>query len=174
MGTGPVVSPHTDTEGETVHRNAVAVQEALRALGATGEVRELEDSARTAAEAAAALGCPVGAIANSLVFLADGVPVLVLTSGGHRVDVVHTAHALGVGDLVRPDAAQVRAATGQPIGGVSPVGHPTRLRTVVDVELERFDVVWAAAGTPHTVFPTTFAELLRLCGAQPVTVQPSP
>lgn len=156
-----------------MHRNAVVVQEALRARGASGEVRELEDSARTAVEAAAALGCPVGAIANSLVFLADGDPVLVLTSGGHRVDVAHTARALGVGELTRPDAAQVRAATGQPIGGVSPVGHPAPLRTVVDAELARFDVVWAAAGTPHAVFPTTFAELLRLCGAEPVTVEPS-
>lgn len=162
------------TEGETVHRNAVVVQEALRARGAAGEVVELADSARTAAEAAAALGCPVGAIANSLLLLADGVPVLVLTSGGHRVDLDHTARQLGAAALHRPDAAQVRAATGQPIGGVSPVGHPAPVRTVVDTDLAGFDVVWAAAGTPHTVFPTTFSELLRLCAADPVTVQPAP
>jgi prolyl-tRNA editing enzyme YbaK/EbsC (Cys-tRNA(Pro) deacylase) len=155
-----------------VHRNAEVVSEALRAAGAGGEVVELTTPVRTAAAAAAALGCPVGAIANSLVLLADGEPVLVLTSGGHRVDLRRTAAALGVRELVRPGAAEVRAATGQPIGGVSPVGHPTHLRTVVDVDLLRHDVVWAAAGTPRAVFPTTYAELLRLCDAEPVTVQP--
>lgn len=155
-----------------MHRNAEIVSDALHAAGAGGEVVELTASARTAADAAGALGCSVGAIANSLVFLADGDPVLVLTSGGHRVDPKHTAAALGVGELTRPDAATVRAATGQPIGGVSPVGHPHHLRTVIDVDLLRYDVVWAAAGTPHTVFPTTYAELLRICAAEPVTVRP--
>ncbi|MEW1959500.1 YbaK/EbsC family protein [Kineococcus sp. NPDC059986] len=153
-----------------MHRNAVAVARALREAGSAGEVVELAASARTAAQAAQALGCPVGAIANSLVFLADGEPVLVLTSGAHRVDVDATAAALGARELVRPKAPAVRAATGQPIGGVSPVGHPRRLRTVIDVDLLRYDVVWAAAGTPHTVFPTTFAELVRLCAAEPARV----
>ncbi|WP_432543719.1 YbaK/EbsC family protein [Kineococcus sp. SYSU DK002] len=153
-----------------MHRNAVVVAQALREAGADGEVVELDSSARTAAQAADALGCPVGAIANSLVFLADGEPVLVLTSGGHRVDVATTAAALGARELTRPKAPAVRAATGQPIGGVSPVGHPRHLRTVIDVDLLRHDVVWAAAGTPHAVFPTTFAELVRICDAEPVRV----
>lgn len=153
-----------------MHRNAVVVAQALREAGVRGEVVELTSSARTAAQAAAVLGCPVGAVANSLVFLADGEPVLVLTSGGHRVDVAATAAALGAGDLTRPKAPAVRAATGQPIGGVSPVGHPRRLRTLIDVDLLRHDVVWAAAGTPHTVFPTTFAELVRICDAEPARV----
>ncbi|MCI2237514.1 YbaK/EbsC family protein [Paenibacillus sp. TRM 82003] len=155
-----------------MHRNATAVAEHLRAAGCAGEVRELPVPARTAAEAAAALGCPVGAIANSLVFLADGEPVLVLTSGAHRVDPVHTAARLGAAELTRPGAAEVRAVTGQPIGGVAPVGHPVPLRTVVDSALAGHDVVWAAAGTPNAVFPTTFEELLRVCGAEPVTVVP--
>ncbi|ABS02252.1 prolyl-tRNA editing enzyme YbaK/EbsC (Cys-tRNA(Pro) deacylase) [Kineococcus radiotolerans] len=155
-----------------MHRNAEVVSEALRAAGAEPEVVELTAPARTAAEAAGALGCPVGAIASSLLFLADGDPVLVLTSGAHRVDPEHTAAVLGARELTRPGAAAVRAATGQPIGGVAPVGHPTHLRTVVDVDLLRYDVVWAAAGTPRTVFPTTYAELLRICDAEPVTVQP--
>jgi prolyl-tRNA editing enzyme YbaK/EbsC (Cys-tRNA(Pro) deacylase) len=153
-----------------VHRNAVVVAKALREAGAEGEVVELSTSARTAAAAAQALGCPVGAIANSLVFLADGEPVLVLTSGSHRVDPDRAAAALGATELTRPKAPAVRAATGQPIGGVSPVGHPRHLRTVIDVDLLRYDVVWAAAGTPHTVFPTTYAELVRICDARPVTV----
>ncbi|WP_432487216.1 YbaK/EbsC family protein [Kineococcus sp. SYSU DK018] len=155
-----------------MHRNTAAVAAALRAAGCAGEVRELSVPARTAAEAAEALSCPVGAIASSLVFLADGEPVLVLTSGAHRVDTAHTAAQLGVADLTRPGAAEVRAATGQPIGGVAPVGHPAPLRTVVDVALAGFDVVWAAAGTPHAVFPTTFTELLRICDAEPVAVVP--
>nr|WP_246314786.1 YbaK/EbsC family protein [Kineococcus aurantiacus] len=142
----------------------------MREAGARGEVVELTSPARTAAQAAEVLGCPVGAIANSLVFLADDEPVLVLTSGEHRVDVTATAAALGARELTRPRAPVVRAATGQPVGGVSPVGHPQHLRTVIDVDLLRYDVVWAAAGTPHAVFPTTFAELVRMCDAEPVRV----
>lgn len=153
-----------------MHRNAVVVAAALREAGAEGEVVELQTSARTASAAAEVLGCPVGAIANSLVFLADGEPVLVLTSGSHRVDTARTAAALGAGELTRPRAPAVRAATGQPVGGVSPVGHPRHLRTVIDVDLLRYDVVWAAAGTPHAVFPTTFAELVRICDAEPATL----
>ena len=135
---------------------------------AHGQVRELAESARTAAEAASALGCDIGAIANSLIFMADGSPVLILTSGGHRVDTASVAARLGVGALRRATPEQVRAATGQPIGGVAPVGHPQPVRTLVDVALEPYPVVWAAGGTPHTVFPTTYAELLRICEAEPV------
>ena len=138
----------------SLHRHAVRVQEALVAAGSLAEVRQLTDSARTAAEAAEALGVEIGAIVNSLVFRAeatDGVgepaPLLVLTSGAHRVDVEHLGGALDV-RLRRADADFVRAATGQPIGGVAPVGHPRRVRTVVDRALAAHPVVWAAAGIP--------------------------
>lgn len=136
----------------------------LREMGAAGEVRETDGSARTAADAAAALGCEVGAIASSLVFLAGEEPVLVMTSGAHRVDPVLTGALLGVGALGRADADTVREATGYAIGGVAPIGHPAPLRTLVDVALAGYDVVWAAAGHPRAVFPTTYAELLRLTG----------
>ena len=153
-----------------MHPNTTAVAAALAEAGATGHVRELTESARTAAEAASALGCERGAIANSLVFTADGEPVLILTSGGHRVDTGHVAGQLGVGALRRATPEQVRAATGQPIGGVAPVGHPRPVRTLVDIALAAHPVVWAAGGTPHTVFHTSYPELLRVCAAEPVTV----
>ena len=154
-----------------LHANSSAVAAALDAAGAHGQVRTLSESARTAVEAAAALGVPVGAIASSLLFMADGVPLLVLTSGAHRVDTAHVAQLLDVGELSRASAEQVRAATGQPIGGVSPVGHPAPVRTLIDTALQEFDVIWAAAGTPHAVFPTSYGELVRICAAEPVTVR---
>jgi prolyl-tRNA editing enzyme YbaK/EbsC (Cys-tRNA(Pro) deacylase) len=128
-------------------------------------VRWLDEAASTAALAAAALGIEVGQIANSLVFLLDGVPLLVLTSGGHRVDTVWLGEALG-GSITRASASVVKEATGQTIGGVAPVGHPARLRTVVDEALAAYDVVWAAAGHAHTVYPTSFDELVRVTGGE--------
>jgi len=113
---------------------------------------------------------PVGAIVKSLVFTADGAPVLILASGDHQVDVAKIAAALGVEHVARADADTVRAATGYPIGGVAPLAHPAPLRTLVDTHLGGFDVVWAAAGTPHAVFPTSYDELLRLTGATPADV----
>ena len=153
-----------------MHPSVRNVVEALRARGATGEVRVLDDSARTAAEAAAALGCDVGAIANWLVFTADGDPLLVLTSGAHRVDTTAVAALLGVGRVRRADPQTVRTATGQVIGGVAPVGHPGPLRTLVHTALAAHDVVWAAAGHAHAVFPTTYDELLRLTDGRPAQV----
>ncbi len=155
-----------------MHPNAATVGQALADAGVAGSVRQLADSARTAALAAAALDCEVGAIANSLIFLADDAPLLILTSGAHRVDTGYVASLLGVGAVRRAAPEQVRAATGQPIGGVAPVGHPTPLRTLVDVALRDHPVVWAAGGTPHTVFPTSYDELLRICAAEPITVEP--
>jgi prolyl-tRNA editing enzyme YbaK/EbsC (Cys-tRNA(Pro) deacylase) len=155
-----------------MHPSAERVATVLRERGAGGEVRELDSSARTAAEAAASLGVPVGAIANSLIFAtAFGEPLLVLTSGAHRVDTSWLGQRLGV-SLRRADADLVRAATGQPIGGVSPVGHPAPVRTLVDTALREFPVVWAAAGTPHAVFPTTFDELVALTNGEPTEVEP--
>jgi len=147
------------------------VAQALAEAGVAGQVVELPDSARTAAEAADALGCQVGQIANSLVFWADGRPLLVMTSGRHRVDTTALARRLGKETLERATPEQVRLATGQAIGGVAPVGHPSPLETVVDEALAEYRQVWAAGGTPHTVFPTTFEELVRLTGGSvhPVT-----
>ena len=153
-----------------MHPTVARVVESLTAAGWTGEVRELSDSARTAAEAASALGCDVGAIASSLLFQADGAPLLVLTSGAHRVDTAVVAAHLGVASVDRAPAALVREATGFAIGGVAPVGHPAPLRTLVDVALARHAVVWAAAGHPHAVFSTTYDELVRITGGTPTEV----
>ena len=153
-----------------MHPSVARVAEILRAAGATGEPVQLEDSTRTAAEAAAALGCDVGAIASALFFTADGEPLLVMTSGAHRVDTPMVAELLGVAKVTRADADTVRAATGYAIGGVAPVGHPARLRTLVDNALAQHEVVWAAAGHPHAVFPTSYDELLRITGGTPADV----
>jgi prolyl-tRNA editing enzyme YbaK/EbsC (Cys-tRNA(Pro) deacylase) len=134
----------------------------LKLLGVTGEVRELPEPAPTAGAAAKQVGCDVGAIANSLVFAADGAPLLVMTSGAHRVDTSRVAALVGASVVARADARSVREWTGQAIGGVGPVGHPAPIPTLVDTWLSRYDVVWAAAGHPHTVFPTSFEELVRI------------
>ncbi|MDT7537154.1 MAG: hypothetical protein QOI82_739 [Actinomycetota bacterium] len=155
-----------------MHPNVTRVAGILRAAGATGEPVQLEDSTRTAAEAAAALGCDVGAIASSLVFAADGEALLIVTSGAHRVDTEHVAGLIGVRRIKRADADMVRDATGYAIGGVAPVGHPAPLRTLIDVALADHDVVWAAAGHSHAVFPTTFDELVRITAGTPVVVAP--
>lgn len=146
------------------------VREALAAAGATGEPVVLTDPAPTAATAAAQLGCPVAAIANSLVFDADGEPLLVLTSGGHRVDTTKVAGLVGAESVGRADADLVKARTGMSIGGVAPVGHLEPVRTLVDVDLAQHEVVWAAAGHPHTVFPTSYDELVRITGGTPAEV----
>ena len=153
-----------------MHPSVSNVVAALRERGATGEVRVLDSSARTAAEAAAALGVEVGAIASSLVFSADGEPLLVMTSGAHRVDTAHVAALLGVEAVRRADADAVRAATGQVIGGVAPVGHPAPLRPLVDTALAAHDVVWAAGGVPQAVFAITFPELVRVTAGTPTDV----
>jgi len=152
------------------HPTVRRVSEALRAAGAEGVPVALADPASTAATAAAQLGCDVGAIANSLVFDADGSPLLVLTSGAHRVDTDRVADLIGVQRMGRADADFVRKHTGMAIGGVAPLGHPRPIRTIVDVALARYDVVWAAAGHPHTVFPTSYDELLRVTAGTPAEV----
>ena len=151
-------------------QSVIKVRQALALLGAKGEVRALDDSARTAKEAAAALGIEVGQIASSLIFLADGEPVLVIASGGHRVDTLQLAAILGVDDIDKADADDVRKATGFAIGGVAPVGHPEPLRTIIDIALSRYSEVWAAGGHPHYVFPTTYDELLRITAGEAAEV----
>ncbi|WP_411719956.1 YbaK/EbsC family protein [Mycetocola sp.] len=159
------------SENASTHPTVDRVLSELRAGGVGGDVRWFDDPTPTAADAAEALGVEVGAIANSLIFTIDGEPVLVLTSGAHRVDTGWLGGQLG-GTLKRADAATVRAATGQVIGGVAPVGHPSPVRTFVDSALAEYPEVWAAAGHPHTVFPTTFDELVRLTGGTPTAVVP--
>lgn len=153
-----------------VHPNVAAVTAALRAAGAEGRVRELPATARTAALAAEQLGVPVGAIANSLLFDAGGTPLLILTSGAHRVATARVERLLGIAALNRADPEFVRRHTGQPIGGVAPLGHPGPIGTLVDIALVGFDVIWAAAGHPRAVFPTTYDELLRITGGTPAEV----
>ena len=159
-----------DAAAVLAHPAVVRVTAALEASQACGRPIVLSEHAPTAATAAAQLGCAVGAIANSLVFAADGEPLLVMTSGAHRVDTINLAALLTVNAIKRADADLVRAATGQAIGGVAPLGHPRPVRTVVDVALAEFTVVWAAAGHPRTVFPTSYAELLSLTGGTPAEV----
>ncbi len=140
-------------------------------LGGVGEIVILPDSVHTAALAAEALGCEVGAIANSLLFDAEGEPVLILTSGAHRVDTALAAERIGVPRLRRASPDFVREHTGQVIGGVSPIGHPDSLPTYLDRWLHRHPVVWAAAGHPAAVFSTTYEELLALTGARELDVE---
>jgi len=131
----------------------------------------LPEAVHTAALAAEALGCEVGAIANSLVFDADGSPALILTSGAHRVNTDTVAVKLGVERLGRADADFVRQHTGHPIGGVSPIDHPAQIPTYLDTWLRRYDEIWAAAGHPSAVFNTTYAELLTLTDATEIEVE---
>jgi prolyl-tRNA editing enzyme YbaK/EbsC (Cys-tRNA(Pro) deacylase) len=152
------------------HPSVVRVTARLAELGAGGQVRTLDDAARTAAQAAAQLGIEVAQIANSLVFAADGAPLLVMASGGHRVDTAKVAALVGATSVDRASPEFVREHTGFAIGGVAPVGTTSPINTVVDVELARYDVVWAAAGHPHAVFPTTYDELLRLTAGHPAEV----
>jgi prolyl-tRNA editing enzyme YbaK/EbsC (Cys-tRNA(Pro) deacylase) len=151
-----------------MHPNCAAVNEILQAAGVTGRVRLLDEAVTTARAAAEHLGCPVGAIANSLIFetfnmATAGAPLLIMTSGAHRVDMSKVGEQLGY-QLRRASPAFVREHTHQPIGGVAPVGHPKPIRTVVDRTLAEFDELWAAGGIPHAVFPLTYDELLRLTG----------
>ena len=145
------------------HPNVQAVRDALVAAGGTApELTFFDEGVHTAAAAAAALGIEVGQIANSLIFDADGEPLLVLTSGAHRVDTGKVAAELGVAKVKRATPEFVRTHTGQPIGGVAPVGHPRPVRTLVDTALAQYPVIWAAGGVPQAVFPITYAELLRV------------
>jgi prolyl-tRNA editing enzyme YbaK/EbsC (Cys-tRNA(Pro) deacylase) len=139
--------------------------------GLDPQVREFPEGTRTAADAAAAIGCDVAAIVKSLVFVADDRPVLVLTSGANRVDEAGLGTALAVTTLRKATADEVRTATGYAIGGTPPFGHDTDLPVVCDRDLTRLDEVWAAAGSPTTVFPLSPDELVRVTGARVVDVR---
>ena len=167
--------PATERPGE--HPGISRFRAAHEERGGTGRIVILPDSVHTAALAAEALGCEVGAIANSLLFAAtpagggEPFPVLILTSGAHRVDTALTAERLDLARLKRAAPEFVREHTGQVIGGVSPIGHPAPLATYLDPWLARHPVVWAAAGHPAAVFSTTYDELLALTGATVVEVE---
>lgn len=155
-------------------REHPAVQTVLSALAQHGvdpEVVWFDSAVTTAQLAADALGVEVGQIANSLVFALDGDPILVLTSGAHRVDTEWLGAKLG-GTIGRAPKELVKAATGQVIGGVAPIGHPAPVPTYVDVALAEFPQVWAAAGHAKSVFATTYEELLRITGGTPTPVRP--
>jgi prolyl-tRNA editing enzyme YbaK/EbsC (Cys-tRNA(Pro) deacylase) len=143
---------------------------ALRDGGVEAEVRRFHVPVPTAAAAAAVLGCEVGAIANSLIFDADGAPLLVLASGAHRIDTAKVAALVGAQRVRRANPEFVLTATGQEVGGVAPVGHPAPLRTVVDVDLAAFPVLWAGGGDHHTMFSATYEDLLRVTGGEPAVV----
>jgi prolyl-tRNA editing enzyme YbaK/EbsC (Cys-tRNA(Pro) deacylase) len=165
---GPEAGPEPGPEPTAVTR----FRAGLAARGGTGRVVLLPASVHTAVLAAEALGCEVGAIANSLLFEADRSPVLILTSGAHRVDTDLVAATIGVPALRRAKPDFVREHTGQVIGGVSPIGHPAPVPTYIDPWLRRYDVLWAAAGHPAAVFSTTYVELVAMTGAVETDVAP--
>ena len=152
--------------------SVIRVTALLKELGCSGEVTILSDSARTALDAANALGIEVGQVASSIVFkLPSGNPLLVITSGRHRVDTDLVANNLGVEKLHRADADFVKNASGFSIGGVSPVGWVNKPEIIlIDQALNDYGVAWAAAGHPHSVYPTSFEELARVTGATPMVV----
>ncbi|MGW0789008.1 YbaK/EbsC family protein [Streptomyces sp. NPDC002911] len=145
--------------------------EALRELGLDVGVTRFPDAVRTAVEAAAAVGCELSQIVKSLIFEADGVPVLVLMDGSSRVDVERVRAELGADKVKRAGADVVRETTGYAIGGVPPFGHRTRTRVLADRRLLGHTVVWAAAGTPHTVFPLDPESLISHAGGSVVDVR---
>ncbi|HET7475640.1 MAG TPA: YbaK/EbsC family protein [Dermatophilaceae bacterium] len=157
------------------HPDVRRVIDHLAEYGARGQVVILREPAHTARHAAEQLGVSIAQIANSLVFRAHWLddsthPLLVLTSGAHRVDLVKIGDLLGLARISRADAAYVRSTSGFVIGGVAPVGHLQPMQTVVDVSLSRYEQVWAAAGHPRTVFPTNYDELLILTAGHPAEV----
>lgn len=147
-----------------MHRNVKRVVEAATDLGLVVETREFPEGTRTAEDAALAIGCQVGQIVKSLVFLLDDAPVMALVSGSNRLDEGRLAAALGGGSVARADADRVRTATGYPIGGVPPFGHAEPLATAIDEDLLTYRELWAAAGTPRDVFAVSPADLVRVTG----------
>jgi prolyl-tRNA editing enzyme YbaK/EbsC (Cys-tRNA(Pro) deacylase) len=139
-------------------------EQAVRAAGLSVEIRRFPSGTRTAADAARAVGCDIGQIVKSLVFVADGSALVALTSGENRADPGRLAALLGADEVRRATADEARDATGFAIGGTPPFGHPRPLRVFVDADLLRFDVLWAAAGMPDSVFPITPAELVAAAG----------
>jgi prolyl-tRNA editing enzyme YbaK/EbsC (Cys-tRNA(Pro) deacylase) len=147
-------------------------KEAADSLGVKGEINILAETARTAIDAANGLGIEVGQIASSLIFkLPSGNPLLIITSGRHRVDTDLVAKNLDIPELGRADANYVKEVSGYSVGGVSPIGWITTPEiTLIDQALNDYEIVWAASGHPHAVYPTSFAELIACTGATPMVV----
>ena len=147
-------------------------KEAADSLGVKGEINILADTARTAIDAANGLGIEVGQIASSLIFkLPSGNPLLIITSGRHRVDTELVAKNLNIAELGRADANYVKEVSGYSVGGVSPIGWiSTPEMTLIDEALNDYEVVWAASGHPHAVYPTSYSELIACTGATPMVV----
>ncbi|MGW1877407.1 YbaK/EbsC family protein [Streptomyces sp. NPDC001975] len=162
-----------DAGGFGAHPRFAAALDELGLGELTSRIRRFPDATRTAAEAAAAIGCELSEICKSLIFAADGVPVLVLMDGASRVDVELVRKELGAQKVTRAKADVVRETTGYAIGGVPPFGHRTRTRVLADRALLRHDVVWAAAGNPHAVFPIAPGALVGHAGATVVDVRES-
>jgi prolyl-tRNA editing enzyme YbaK/EbsC (Cys-tRNA(Pro) deacylase) len=158
---------------EDLHPTAQRVANILKSRGVEGPFREFIVPTKTAADAATALGCEVGAIASTLVFLVDDDPVVVIKSGAFRVDLEKLRLEAGGVTVRQAKPEEVRDATGQTIGGVSPVGWPEPLRTFIDDSLSHYEVVWAACGTPNAVFATTFQQLQDITGGATISLQPS-
>jgi prolyl-tRNA editing enzyme YbaK/EbsC (Cys-tRNA(Pro) deacylase) len=156
-----------------VKQSVRRVADALHAAGIDAEIKELSSSTRTAEEAAAAIGTSVPKIVKSLVFLADGAPILALVSGANRLDTERLGSTLGR-SIARADAATVKAATGFAIGGVPPLGHQAELDVLIDRDLLQYDVIWAAAGTPHAVFPIAPNRLISATGGRVVDLKVEP
>lgn len=153
---------------DTLHPTAARFAESARSLGLDIEIRQFDATTRTAGDAANAVGCSVGQIVKSLVFLVDGEPTLALVSGPNRLDEKKLAALCGVGKkkVKRADADKVREVTGFSIGGVPPFAHASRLKTFIDEDFFQFDVVWAAGGTSNAVFPIAPDDLVRVTGGQ--------
>jgi prolyl-tRNA editing enzyme YbaK/EbsC (Cys-tRNA(Pro) deacylase) len=158
------------TESVSQHPSVIRVRQRLVELNVASEIKILSDSARSAREAADALGVAVGQICSSLIFSSAGLPVLILTSGRHRVDTEKVAREQSLAALDRADAELVKNHTGFAIGGVAPIGHLHPILTFIDKALADYPEVWAAAGHPHAVFPTTYSELLQITGATSIEV----
>ena len=158
---------------EELHPSAQRVVEALRARGVKGPFREFVVPTKPAADAAAALGCDVGAIASTLIFVVDDEPVVVLKSGAFRVDVELLGQHAGATSVRQASPDEVRVATGQAIGGGSPGGWPQQPHTFIDESRAQYEHVWAACGTPNAVFCTSYDELVSLTGATAISLHPS-
>jgi prolyl-tRNA editing enzyme YbaK/EbsC (Cys-tRNA(Pro) deacylase) len=166
------------------HPAVLRVQRALHQYGIDPQISHLDETARTALDAANALGIEVGQVASSIVFrLPDELPLLVITSGRHRVDTNLVADFLKVEKLLRADADFVRRWSGFAIGGVSPIawqsdsceskstlGYPSELTILIDIALNDYEILWAAAGHTHAVFPTSYTQLIEITGASPLSV----
>ncbi|MCR1160142.1 YbaK/EbsC family protein [Paenarthrobacter sp. UW852] len=147
------------------------VKAALTAAGAQDTIRIFADKVPTAAAAASVLGCDVGAITNSLIFELDGAPLLILASGAAKVDTALVAAQLGTGKIRRATPEFVLEHTGQEVGGVAPVGHPKKLRTILDSSLREYPLLWAGAGDHNSMFSISYQELARVTDAEPLQVR---